>query len=113
MLSGVLPLVVDTPPGSTVAAFCQHVDAAFELLIHQRFPIRTLECWIPCTGRRQSINSQLHPCATHAGFGAVRATAAHKQQSNGWKFGLFFIGSGDKLSETAGSGGTVRDHWSR
>ena len=108
MLSGVLPLVVDTPPGSTVAAFCQHVDARIrELLIHQRFPIRTLENagfrGLRPPPNRLAVN--FIPARLTLDFGAVRATAAYTNNGPVGHFGLFFIGSGDELSlSTAGSG---------
>lgn len=44
MMAGVVPLVLNAPPQSTVAEFCRHVDTRIrELLQHQRFPVHTLE----------------------------------------------------------------------
>ena len=44
MISGVVPLVLKTSPGSAVAAFCQHVDTRMqEALQHQRFPVHIIE----------------------------------------------------------------------
>ncbi|MGH3967811.1 MAG: condensation domain-containing protein, partial [Mycobacterium sp.] len=44
MVAGVVPLVLTASAGSTVAGFCQHVDARIrEALHHQRFPVHALE----------------------------------------------------------------------
>ena len=44
MISGVVPLVLKTSPGFTVAAFCEHVETQIrETLQHQRFPVHAVE----------------------------------------------------------------------
>jgi nonribosomal peptide synthetase DhbF len=44
MISGVVPLVLKTSPGSTVAGFCKHVDTRMrQALQHQRFPVHAIE----------------------------------------------------------------------
>ncbi len=44
MISGVVPLVLKTSPGSAIADFCAHVDSRMrEALQHQRFPVHVLE----------------------------------------------------------------------
>ncbi|MGW4096206.1 condensation domain-containing protein, partial [Mycobacterium sp. NPDC004974] len=44
MVSGVVPLMLDMSPQSTVAGLCEHVDRRFRgALDHQRFPLRAIE----------------------------------------------------------------------
>ena len=108
MLSGVLPLVVQTQPGSTVAEFCQHVDARIrELLHHQRFPVRALES--TGFGALRQVSSRVAvnfiPSRLTLEFGPLEVTAAFTNNGPVGHFGLFFIGSGDDLSlSTAGTG---------
>lgn len=73
MMAGVVPLVLNAPPQSTVAEFCRHVDTRIrELLQHQRFTdahprgrgIRLAgppACGKPCCGQLHSGQTDLGP----------------------------------------------------
>ena len=87
---------------------------AFELLIHQRFPIRTLENagfrGLRPPPNRLAVN--FIPARLTLDFGAVRATAAYTKQRSSGSLRTVLHRLGDELSEHGRLGRTVRDHWS-
>jgi non-ribosomal peptide synthetase component F len=109
MLAGVVPLVLQTTPGSTVAEFCQHVDTRIrELLQHQRFPVHTLESQTGVRDPRRPPNRvavNFLPVRLTLNLGGAPASATYTNHGPVGHFGLFFLGAGDELSlSTAGAG---------
>jgi glycopeptidolipid biosynthesis protein len=109
MLAGVVPLVLQTSPETTVAEFCQHVDAQIrELLKHQRFPVHQLDGEGGLRGLRQAANRvgiNFIPSRLTLELGGAPATATYTNNGPVGHFGLFFIGAGDQLLlSTAGAG---------
>ncbi len=108
MLTGVVPLVLKTPPGWTVADFCRDVDTRIrKLLKHQRFPVRILERdGVPAdreTSRRIAVN--FIPSRLTLDFGGAPATAGYTNLGPVRHFELVFLGSSDQLLlSTAGAG---------
>ena len=108
-LPGVVPLVLKTPPESTVAEFCQHVDSCIrELLQHQRFPVHTLEGDGGLGGPRQASNRvavNFIPGRLTLDLAGAPATATYTNHGPVGHFGLFFLGASDQLFlSTAGAG---------
>ncbi|MBA0046081.1 non-ribosomal peptide synthetase [Mycobacteroides sp. LB1] len=102
MLAGVVPLVLNAPPESTVAEFCRHVDTRIrELLKHQRFPVHTLEDGEfglrgpRHAGNRVAVN--FIPSRLTLDLGGAPATATFTNHGPMGHFGLFFIGASDQL----------------
>ena len=114
MLTGVVSLVVKTPPAMTVADFCRDVDIRIrELLHHQRFPVRTLESRTSGGPRLEANRVAINfmPLRLTLDFGGAEATASYTNHGPVGHFGLFFLGSGDELAlSTAGIGRAVREH---
>jgi glycopeptidolipid biosynthesis protein len=109
MFAGVVPLVLKTPPESTVAEFCQHVDSRIrELLQHQRFPVHTLEGDGGLGGPRQASNRvavNFIPGRLTLDLAGAPATATYTNHGPVGHFGLFFLGASDQLFlSTAGAG---------
>ena len=109
MFAGVVPLVLKTPPESTVAEFCQHVDSRIrELLQHQRFPVHTLEADGGLGGPRQASNRvavNFIPGRLTLDLAGAPATATYTNHGPVGHFGLFFLGASDQLFlSTAGAG---------
>src|ERR1700694_4566444 len=109
MLAGVVPLVLKTPPGSTVGDFCRDVDTRIrELLKHQRFPVHVLEGEGGLPGRRQASNRvavNFIPSRLTLDFADAPATAEYTNHGPVGHFGVFFLGSSDQLFlSTAGAG---------
>jgi amino acid adenylation domain-containing protein/thioester reductase-like protein/non-ribosomal peptide synthase protein (TIGR01720 family) len=101
MISGVVPLVLKTSPGSAVAGFCQHVDTRMqEALQHQRFPVHVLEKKAGPRGAEEASNrvvvnfipaTRLADFAGAAGSGAVTHSGFEDQLE------LWFIRADDQL----------------
>ncbi|OBF03805.1 non-ribosomal peptide synthetase [Mycobacterium sp. 852002-10029_SCH5224772] len=109
MLAGVVPLVLQTTPETTVAEFCQHVDVRIrELLKHQRFPVHRLIGEGDLLSRTQAANRvgiNFIPSRLTLALGGAPATATYTNNGPADHFGLFFIGSSDQLFlSTAGHG---------
>ncbi|OBB85978.1 non-ribosomal peptide synthetase [Mycobacterium colombiense] len=109
MLAGVVPLVLQTPPETTVADFCRHVDTQIrELLKHQRFPVHQLDGEGGLLNLRQAANRvgiNFIPSRLTLDLGGAPATATYTNNGPADHFGLFFIGSSDQLFlSTAGRG---------
>ncbi|HVQ97887.1 MAG TPA: AMP-binding protein, partial [Mycobacterium sp.] len=109
MISGVVPLVLKTSPGSAVAGFCEHVDTRMrEALQHQRFPVHVLEKKAGLRGSDAASNrvvlnfipaTRLANFAGAAGSGAVTHSGFEDQLE------LWFIRADDQLFlNTAGAG---------
>ena len=109
MISGVVPLVLKTSPGSAVADFCEHVDTRMrEALQHQRFPVHVLEKKSGLRGSDAASNrlvlnfipaTRLANFAGAAGSGAVTHSGFEDQLE------LWFIRADDQLFlNTAGPG---------
>ncbi|WP_458796452.1 amino acid adenylation domain-containing protein [Mycobacteroides abscessus] len=102
MMAGVVPLVLNAPPQSTVAEFCRHVDTRIrELLQHQRFPVHTLEDeefglrGPRHAGNRVAVN--FIPARLTLDLAGAPATASYTNHGPMGHFGLFFIGASDQL----------------
>ena len=103
MVAGVVPLVLQAPPGATVADFCRHVDRrSREALRHQRFPVHTLD------GARQATNRVIInfiPNRMTLNLADVLATATYTTFGPVAHFGFFFVGTGEEqFLTTAGAG---------
>ncbi|MEZ0354414.1 amino acid adenylation domain-containing protein [Mycobacterium sp. pR1184] len=109
MLAGVVPLVLQTSPHTSVADFCQHVDVQIrELLKHQRFPVHQLDGEGNLHSLRQPANRvgiNFIPSRLTLELDGAPATATYTANGPAEHFGLFFIGASDFLSlSTAGLG---------
>lgn len=103
MLAGIVPLVLTVSARSSVAAFCEQVDARIrEVLRHQRFP---------AAGRAAGrVGVNFFPSTTIAPFGDAPASAVYTNFGGAEYFGLVFIKDGDRLSLcTAGTGQPFAD----
>ena len=101
MVAGVVPLVLRVSPESSVADFCQHVDARIrEALQHQRFPVQALERKARFRGQgqpAQRVSVNFLPSVFTLDFGGVTASASYTNSGLVGGFGLFFSGLGDQL----------------
>ena len=101
MVAGVVPLVLRVSPESSVADFCQHVDARIrEALQHQRFPVQALERKARFRGQgqpAQRVSVNFLPSVFTLDFGGVTASASYTNSGLAGGFGLFFSGLGDQL----------------
>ncbi|HEX9832250.1 MAG TPA: condensation domain-containing protein, partial [Mycobacterium sp.] len=109
LLTGVVPLVMKTPPDSTVADFCRDVDTRIRnLLKHQRFPVRVLERDGSHPDRSEASNRiaiNFIPSRLTLDFAGVPATATYTNLGPVRHFELVFLGSSDQLLlSTAGAG---------
>ncbi|BCO84662.1 putative non-ribosomal peptide synthetase [Mycobacterium paraintracellulare] len=109
MLAGVVPLVLQTSPQTTVADFCQHVDVQIrQLLKHQRFPVHQLDGEVGSRSLREPSNRvgvNFIPSRLTLELGGAPATATYTNNGPAGHFGLFFIGAADQLFlSTAGVG---------
>ncbi len=108
MVAGVVPLVLQVSPGSSVAGFCAYVDSRIrEALAHQRFPVRALERKAYRAGpgeRADRVVVDFLPSEFNVPFGGVAASASLiSGLASG--FGLVFSGAGDELLlSTLGAG---------
>ena len=107
MLSGVVPLVLTVPPGSTVAGFCEYVDARIrEALQHQRFPVHALERKSGQRGPANRVSVNFMPSKMTMDFAGVAASASFTNPVQVGDFSFIFSGAGDQLFlSTAGAGG--------
>ena len=114
MISGVVPLVLKTSPGSAVAAFCQHVDTRMqEALQHQRFPVHVIE---KKTGLRASEEApnrvvvNFIPATRSRDFAGAPGSGAVTHSGFEDQLELWFIRSDDQLFlNTAGPGKLFSD----
>lgn len=94
MISGVVPLVLKTSAGSTVANFCEHVNMRIrEALQHQRFPVNVIENKSRLRGTGQASNRVVVNFipATHMGYLAdALATGTLTHAGLVDQFGLVF-----------------------
>ena len=109
MVAGVVPLVLQASPESSVADFCKHVDTrSREALKHQRFPVHVLEGGGDLRGPRRAANRVILnfvPARLTLNFADVAGTATYTTFGPVNHFGLFFLGAGDEqLFSTAGAG---------
>ncbi len=112
MLSGVVPLVLSVSPQSTVAGFCEYVDARIrEALDHQRFPVHALERKADPRGAGQRagrVSVNFMPSKMTMDFAGVAASASFTNPVQVGDFALIFSGGGDQLFlSTAGAGGPL------
>ncbi|MGN6335504.1 amino acid adenylation domain-containing protein [Mycobacterium sp.] len=109
MFAGVVPLVLNVSPESTVADFCEYVDTRIqELLQHQRYPVHSLERKAGLRGLGQPagrVSVNFLPSTFTVQFGGVAASASLTSDALMDGFGLYFSGAGDQLSlSTSGAG---------
>jgi glycopeptidolipid biosynthesis protein len=99
LLAGVVPLVLKTPPSSTVAEFCQHVDSRpRELLQLQRFPAHVLEGEGVLRGPRQAADRvSFIPSRLTLDLAGAPAAATYTDHGPVGHFGLVFLGASDQL----------------
>jgi amino acid adenylation domain-containing protein/non-ribosomal peptide synthase protein (TIGR01720 family) len=114
MLAGVVPLVLDISPESTVADFCEHVDTRIrEALQHQRFPVQALERKAHARGPGEPagrVSVDFFPTAFTLDFGGFAASASMTNSGLVGGFGLIFSGTGDELFlSTLGAGQPFSD----
>nr|WP_084706896.1 condensation domain-containing protein [Mycobacterium celatum] len=108
MVSGVVPLVLTVSPRSTVADFCEHVDARIrEALAHQRFPVPALERKARHRGPgrpRNRVGVNFVPSINVLPFADSPATGAVTRFGRVDHFELFFLSADGQLSlSTAGA----------
>ncbi|MBO0865690.1 MAG: amino acid adenylation domain-containing protein, partial [Mycobacterium sp.] len=109
MVAGVVPLVLQASPKSSVADFCNYVDTRIrEALKHQRFPVHVLEGEGDLRGPRRAANRvvlNFIPGKLITNFADVAGTATYTTFGPVGHFGLFFLRVGDEqLFSTAGAG---------
>src|SRR6201997_2280550 len=109
MVAGVVPLVLGVSPESTVAGFCEHVDARIrEALQHQRFPVHALERKARLRGPGQPsdrVGVNFLPSTFTVPFGGVAGSASLTNPGLVGGFGLIFSSAGDQLFlSTTGAG---------
>ncbi|GAA4541991.1 hypothetical protein GCM10023161_25250 [Mycobacterium paraffinicum] len=111
MTSGVLPVVFQARPDSTIAGFCEHVDARMrEALRHQRFPVHALEsrAWGGDTrpvSNRVVVN--IIPTAHMGDFAGAPASATLTHSGLVDQSGLVFFKDGDQLFLSAQGAGQL------
>ncbi|AFM18251.1 non-ribosomal peptide synthase/amino acid adenylation enzyme [Mycolicibacterium chubuense NBB4] len=109
MVAGVVPLVLEGLPRSTVSDFCRHVDARMrEALHHQRFPVTTLaggNGLQPFEAYPDRVVLNFVPSRLSMNLAGVPGTATYTTFGPVDHFGLFFFGAGDQQAFcTAGAG---------
>ena len=108
MFAGVVPLVLEVAPSTTVANFCKHVDKRIkEAVQHQRFPVHTLERKARPRGLDRPagrVGVNILPSTSTFSFGGATATASYTNAGPLGGFGLIFSTIGhDLLLSTAGA----------
>ncbi|MGE2721064.1 amino acid adenylation domain-containing protein [Mycolicibacterium celeriflavum] len=102
MVSGIVPLVLTVSPNSSVATFCEYVDARIgEAVQHQRFPVRALERKANSGGARKSpdrVGVNFVPSITALPFGDVPASGSTTRFGRVDYFGLFFVSGKGEIS---------------
>ncbi|MDO3635495.1 AMP-binding protein, partial [Mycolicibacterium arseniciresistens] len=111
MLAGIVPLVLKTAPGSTVADFCRQVDTRTrELLRHQQFPVETLDGDANSRQARNRVVVNFVPARLTMDFAGATATASYTTFGPVGHFGLFLLGFGDQqYLSTVGAGQPFAD----
>ncbi|OBB23887.1 hypothetical protein A5792_31400 [Mycolicibacterium peregrinum] len=109
MLAGVVPLVLQTAPATSVAEFCRYVDLRIrEAVEHQRFPVQALERKLNSRTAGQLANRvsvNFLPSTFTLDFGGATATASLASAGVVGGFGLFFSSAGEQVFvNTAGDG---------
>ncbi|MDT5161094.1 MAG: hypothetical protein QOC90_1404, partial [Mycobacterium sp.] len=107
MVAGVVPLVLQVSPRSSVADFCVHVDTRIrETLQHQRFPVQALErkSHLRGPGVADRVVIDFLPSGLTLPFGGVAASGSLISGPAG-DFGLIFSGAGDELLLSTLGGG--------
>ena len=109
MVAGVVPLVLKTPPESSVVSFCEHVDMRMrEALRHQRFPVHALERRVHSRGPGQLANRvsvNFLPSTFTLDFGGAAASGSLTNAGLVGGFGLFFSNADNQLFlSTMGAG---------
>ncbi|CRZ14439.1 non-ribosomal peptide synthetase PstA [Mycolicibacterium neworleansense] len=101
MVSGVVPLILATPPRSTVAGLCEHVDQRIrEALRHQRFPLRAVENKSRFRGTGQpSVRPAINfiPTIPRAEFDGAPAVGTVTHTGLVDQFGLVFLQKDEEL----------------
>ncbi|MGW4101282.1 non-ribosomal peptide synthetase, partial [Mycobacterium sp. NPDC004974] len=109
MVAGVVPLVLDASPQTSITDFCEQADSRIrEALQHQRFPVHGLERKVNSRGSGQLANRvsvNFLPSTFTLDFGGAEASATLTNAGVVGGFGLIFSGAGDQLFLSAmGSG---------
>ena len=108
MISGFVPLVLQTSPASEVADFCQLVDTRMrEALQHQRFPVHAIDDKASLRGSGLASNRVVVNFipATHTGYFGDAAATGTLTHAGPVEFGLVFFKDDDQLFlSTAGAG---------
>ncbi|OMC30955.1 hypothetical protein A5740_15870 [Mycobacterium sp. GA-1841] len=114
MLAGVVPLVLQIAPATSVTEFCRYVDLRIrEALEHQRFPVQALERKVNARTAGQLANRvsvNFLPSSFTLDFGGASATASLANAGVVGGFGLFFSSAGEQVFvNTAGVGHPLSD----
>ncbi|KAA1244414.1 non-ribosomal peptide synthetase, partial [Mycobacterium simiae] len=114
MVAGVVPLVLRASPGSTVADFCEHVDARIrEVLRHQRFPVHVLQHSGELRVAQRAVGRvsvNFLPSTSIRAFDGAGASAQYTTLGHVDHFGLFFVRDGEQIFlSTAGAGQPFSD----
>ncbi len=101
MVAGVVPLVIEVSPRSSVREFCHHVDARIrEALQHQRFPVHDLERRAGLRGAGQPadrVSINFLPAKITFDFGGLEGMGSYANPGVVEGFGFVFTGAGDQL----------------
>ncbi len=101
MITGFVPLVLKTSPGSAVADFCEHVDTRLrEALQHQRFPVHVIENKARLRNSIQTSNRVIInfiPTTHLANLAGATATGTLTHTNLVNQFGLDFFRDDDRL----------------
>ncbi|MBY0291219.1 MAG: amino acid adenylation domain-containing protein [Mycobacteriaceae bacterium] len=109
MVSGIVPLVLTVSPHSSVAEFCEYVDARIrEAVQHQRFPVRGLERKSSRGSARSApdrVGVNFVPSITTLPFGDAPSSGKTTRFGRVDYFGLFFVSvHGQLLLHSVSSG---------
>ncbi|KAA1250166.1 amino acid adenylation domain-containing protein [Mycobacterium simiae] len=114
MVAGIVPLMLKTPPGATVAELCVHVESRIrDILQHGKFPVHMLQNTGQLRTERQAaarVCVNFFPTTAIRPFGGATASALYTTFGRTTHFGLFFLRNGDQLFlTTAGAGQPFSD----
>ena len=114
MVAGVVPLVLDASPHTSITEFCEQADSRIrDAVQHQRFPVHALERKANSRGPGQLANRvsvNFLPSTFTLDFGGAEASATLTNAGVVGGFGLIFSGAGDQLFlSTMGSGQPFSD----
>ncbi|SON60449.1 Linear gramicidin synthase subunit D [Mycobacterium simulans] len=109
MIAGVVPLVLQASPGSTVAGFCEHVDSRLrEALQHQRFPVQAWQRKARSGGSGRApgrVTVNFMPSTITFAFAGAKASAVYTTLGYVGHFAMLFSRRADELFlSTAGAG---------